>query len=513
MKKILAALLCLLLAASAFTGCNPQIMDGDGMVYYGTQGNMLKLTDSDFYDGTLEGVKIEEAGWVKALVLEDGATEGTFTSHEYGAPDFVRMVACWNAAIYEGGAVEIWARAQVDGEWTDWLSWGRFTPYETRGSRKNKKCDGAYIDEDTFIVSGGYASALQMKAVLTRAAADDPSPALREMTMTLSGGDAKPTYIESGALDELPDKALCTAPAICQEIRYGSIADSICSPTTMTVMLDSRGEALLPEEVALVCLDHGEDIFGSWSFTCAAGGLYGYECYCQYADENILMQELAKGRVCGLSVKYAPKRGKGLPVLDGTCGSTNGHLIAIIGYEYEDGIRDDEHLYFYSSDSYADGDEYCYRRYSWQQLSLCWESRMAYIMPTDGIVTPPCLRSEQVKVEFLPNNEYRLQHEDGTPFSDDELYTFIRGDGILAYAAPVDNEDLKNGGLASDHSIVYEQPMTTAANWKFSYTHMMSDGRFKIDVPALREYWNVPADRSILLYAIGEDGHVYITML
>ena len=94
MKKILAALLCLLLAASAFTGCNPQIMDGDGMVYYGTQGNMLKLTDSDFYDGTLEGVKIEEAGWVKALVLEDGATEGTFTSHEYGAPDFVRMVAC-----------------------------------------------------------------------------------------------------------------------------------------------------------------------------------------------------------------------------------------------------------------------------------------------------------------------------------------------------------------------------------------------------------------------------------
>ena len=36
--------------------------------------------------------------------------------------------------------------------------------------------------------------------------------------------------------------------------------------------------------------EDAEDMFGNWSFTCSGAGLYGYECYCQYAGRDILMQ-------------------------------------------------------------------------------------------------------------------------------------------------------------------------------------------------------------------------------
>ena len=347
MKKWVSICAALLLAAGLLAGCAaekaPEI---DRTVH----GNLLKVTTADeFRAGTLENLSVRANVGDGAVELADGATEGTFTSVEYDADEFYRMVAGWNASIDEGGSVEVWARAKYGETWTEWLTWGKFTPYESRGTRKDKKCDGAYVDEDTFILSKGAGTQVQLMAVLKRADAADPSPILRQLTMTFSGGMMAAAYAEEPAT-ELPDRALCEAPAICQEIRYSSIADSICSPTTMTVMLDSRGEVLLPEEIALVCKDHGENIFGSWSFTCAAGGLYGFNCYCQYADEEILMQELAKGHTCGISVRYSPKNGGGQPKLDGSWDTTGGHLIAIIGYEYEDGVRDADHLYFFSSD-------------------------------------------------------------------------------------------------------------------------------------------------------------------
>ena len=155
-KQMIAICLILLLTfgLGACTNAGPgQIMDGDGMVWYGVSGNLLKLEGDQFSDGLLEGVRIDWDGEVPALVLEEGQTEGTFTSREYEAKDFTQMVASWNASIPDGCSVEILARAQLDGpdgEWTDWLTWGEFAPYARRGSVKGKKCDTAYMDVDTL---------------------------------------------------------------------------------------------------------------------------------------------------------------------------------------------------------------------------------------------------------------------------------------------------------------------------------------------------------------------------
>ncbi|MCR4805336.1 MAG: C39 family peptidase [Clostridia bacterium] len=509
MRKQVSLWVALALTAVLLAGCTAKAPEIDKTVH----GNLLKVTAADeFKAGALENLKLLPDVGDGAVELAKGATEGTFTSAEYDTDEFYRMVACWNASIAEGGSVEVWARAKYGEEWTDWLTWGKFTPYEKRGTRENKTCDGARVDQDTFILSKGAGTQVQMKAVLKRESAEDPSPVLRQLSMTFSGGQMVPTYAEE-PLEALPEEALCFAPAYSQEVRSESIADSICSPTTMTVMMNSRGMDILPEEYALRVKDNGENIFGSWSFTCAGAGLYGFECYCQYASEDILMQELAKGHTCGISVRYSPKNGGGQPKLDGCWKATGGHLIAIIGYEYEDGVRDADHLYFYSSDSFSEDDAHSYRRYSWKQLSRCWENRLAYIIPDtnaeiDQTTLAPWIGRENVTVESVGNGEYRLLHADGSPV---DLRSFESGQGVIAYCVDGVRTDMTEGGVASDHSIVYGYAMQVSANETYLYAQAQAGGTFRMNADELLQKAAEMGveDPAIHVYAMGDDGYCY----
>ena len=528
MKRSLGIILALLLAVSLLAGCTAT--DGPGMVNYSVQGNLLKIEGkSGLMAGKLDGLEVSEENGVASLVLKKGTDEGTFTSAEYQTDDFTHMVASWNAFIHEGGSVEILARAKFGDTWTDWLTWGEFTPYASRGSIKNKKCDTAYVDVDTFVLKDGQQGHhVQVMAVLRRDGAhpDAKSPELRRICMTFAGGTMLAAYAEE-PVEALPVKALCQAPGISQEIRYSSIADSICSPTTMTVMLLSRESdpraqrytELLPEMYALMTEDNAEDMFGNWSFTCSGAGLYGYECYCQYAGRDILMQELAKGHTCGINVVYSNRKSDGLPFLKGCAGSTNGHLITIIGYEYEDGQIDDEHLYFYSSDSYSDSDDTCYRRYKWTELAQCWTKRIAYIIPSlEKEVAFPGGPIAHIAADMEPagNNEYRFVcgvSAGGSPAYPD-TYDFERGDGFVAWC--VDNicTDNTAGGIASDSSVVYEKPMQVYANNTFSYAKMAAGGKVKIDLEgitqrAAEQLGIAPEDVFITVFAISPNGYCY----
>ena len=491
--KILISLI--LIFALLLPACS--VVDGPGMVNYSVEGNLLKIEGKEgFFAGSRDGLMVSEEGGMACLVLEDGRIEGTYTSPEYQTEDFTQMVATWNAFIYEGGSVEILARAKFGDAWTEWLTWGEFTPYARRGTVKNKKCDDAVMDVDTFILKNGQlAHHVQVMAVL-RVSEEVPgakSPELRRVCMTFAGGTMLAAYAEE-PLETLPVKALCPAPGISQEIRYSSIADSICSPTTMTVMLLSRIEdpqerkytALLPEMYALMTEDNAEDMFGNWSYTCSGAGLYGYECYAQYAGKDILMQELAKGHTCGINVVYSPRKNGGQPYLEGAEGSTDGHLIAITGYEYEDGQIDDNHLYFYSSDSYAESDASAFRRYKWTELAQCWTKRVAYIIPSmEPEVTPAAgpICTIAAELEPLGNNEYLLicgQHADGS-LAYADTYEFERGDGFIAWC--VDDPDAPY-----------------FANNKFNYTRMAAGGKIKL---------NVPQEGAVSVFAISPWGLCY----
>ena len=73
--------------------------------------NVIKVTTAaDFAAGELAGLEPASIG-NGAIALAAGATEGTFTSAVYQVVNFQKMVATWNASIYDGTTVETQARA------------------------------------------------------------------------------------------------------------------------------------------------------------------------------------------------------------------------------------------------------------------------------------------------------------------------------------------------------------------------------------------------------------------
>lgn len=386
------------------------------------EDNFLRITSADAWEaGEAENLTITREIGDGALLLAQGQTEGVWTSPELTVPAFEYLVASWGADTPQGTWVEILARAYVEQKdaWSGWLSWGRWGVAVKRSSTDDSDAL-AKIDTDTFTIrgsSGETSGRIQLRAVLH---SDDPavSPALRSVAATMKNtlpGQAIPVW-DPYKGEALPEKVLLDSPCYSQGIRDSSIASSICSPTSMTMMLNGRGEDLFPEEIALREYDFHYEGFGNWSYTVAIGGAFGYDACVHYADFDFLRHELAHGRNLALSVRYSSVPGGSNPYLEnGAISNTNGHLITIVGYETVDGVN-----YFLSNDSAARGDENCAQlRYREDQLDACWSNRVCYLLgdaPEEGagFAAPYRVKGELRQAEDQPAGKFRLW-VDGAP--------------------------------------------------------------------------------------------------
>lgn len=473
------------------------------------EGNLAVFTTAeDFAAGKLENVVTDESIGNGAIVLKEGESEGTYTSVVLGTAPFEYMVASWGADTPTGTWIEVSARAYVDMKkgWTEWLSWGKWSDSVKRGSVSGE-CDLAYMDTDTFTISGKdgeTASKIQLKVTL-HANADGVSPTVRQLGVTykntLEGQYITPVYY--GETVELPEKVLLDTPAYSQMVREQSIASSMCSATTICTMLNDRGEDTLPEEIALIDYDSDYDGFGNWAFSVAAAGSYGYDVYIQYADLDIVRQELAHGYSVGINVKYSSSSNGQYPYLEnGAAGSTGGHLITITGYETIDGVD-----YFYSSDSAAGSDAGCLRRYRADQLDAAWSAKVAYIIHDKEENISAC-NPNRVECELVSagENEYTLM-ANGEAVQIGKNFTSAKwksdGCGIIAYY--LEGEDVSEAPAP-------ENVKTSDANHTFRYTVKGNEnGNLAIKPTAILGGLKKPATMHIFVMA--NNGTTYTTSL
>ncbi|HPF53317.1 MAG TPA: C39 family peptidase [Eubacteriales bacterium] len=498
MKKSIAFIIVLLLAVSMAASAAAEVKTE-------VEGNVFKVTTvEDFNAGTLEGLVIDESIGDGALKLAEGQTDGVFTSAEYCVEAFEYLVASWNSDTPDGTKIEVKVRAYVDMKdaWSGWMSWGEWSKSVKRASTEDSD-DLAYIDVDTFIVkgsSGETASKVQIMVVMhTNDAA--VTPTVRQLAVsyknTLDGQAIAPVYIEETV--ELPEKVLLYSPAYAQGIRENSMASSMCSAVTICVLLNDKGEDLMPEEVALLDYDSVYDGFGNWSYSVAAAAEYGYESYVAYANLDFLRQELAKGYPVGISVKYNTNEASN-NYLENAPLSTDGHLIAIVGYETIDGVD-----YFYSNDSAAATDEECcHRLYRADQLEKCWTSKVAYVVhdkesgaAESSVQHIAC----QLVADETEANKYSLVTENGEPVK--LIANFIAGryravgGGIIAYYYP------DEGAKDMPHNVV-----VTSANYRISYNPSVDDeGRLNLDPSKLVKDGN--EDTTINFVIICNNGKTY----
>ncbi len=500
LKRTISAVLALLLA---FALCSPALAEKANRSF---EGGVFRLSDADdFAMGELEGLVVDETVGDGALVLADGAATGVFTSDVIGVEPFEYLVASWNADMPSGAELEVYARAYVDAKnaWSDWMSWGVWKDSVKRGSADDED-DLAYLDVDTFTVKGSAgetASLVQMKAEL-RASAAGESPVLRLLAATykntLEGQAIAPRY--QGEEVALPERVQLDTPAYSQQIRDRSMAGVMCSAVTVCTLLNDRGENAIPEQVALMDYDCNYDGFGNWSYSVAAAGAFGYEAWCQYADLDVLRQELAHGRSVGVSVRYSDSPSGSYPYLEGApISGTAGHLITITGYETVDGVD-----YFFSSDSAAGRDEQCFRRYRADQLANAWVGRLAYIVRDKE--AEPAFAPGRIQAALEPvagaENAYMLM-VDGVEVKLARAFYSARlksdGNGILAYYIEGDG----------NRPAIPEGAKRTAANEYFRYTLSVNeDGSLRI-LPAQALSGFDGAEAVLRVFVIANDGTTY----
>ena len=346
-------------------------------------GNLVRITTADDFSASeLTELTVLDTIGNGAVTLADPAEEGELISGVYDCPAFTNLVASWNADTPDDSSIEITARGRISetGEWTQWLSWGVWGIGIARGcgTPDTARDKLAYVDTDVLALRDDSLTfdRFQLRATLRRSSTG-LSPTLRQLSATFQnwndGAELTPVYAEEPT--ELPEKAILSTPAYSQMVRDPDISASICNPTTITTLLNDRGEDLLPEQVALVDYDFNYQGFGNWSFALAAAASFGYDCYIQYGSFDLIRQELAKGYSVGISVYYAQKEGGRLPYVENAPITSTGHLITVRGYENVDGVE-----YFYVSDSAAGSDAEALRRYRADQLDAAWGNRILYLV-------------------------------------------------------------------------------------------------------------------------------------
>jgi hypothetical protein len=463
-----------------------EVIDNDGNVSdvktagYAVEGpaSTIVAFGNEFEIGTYDEFLLGELDNNTALISDigDGAitlkavdgkypTEGEYISQIIDVPNFEYMVASWNSDTPEGTYVEIQAKVLVNHfdennqpiqTWTEWLSWGQWSPFIVRASADTNGIL-AETSVDELIVKGSHgetASKVQMKAILRT---DNPlvTPTVRYLHGTLKNtmNPISKEFKENIDVTNL-NKNIIT-PAYSQMIRCPRIKNSICSPTTITMIMNRFEEELLPEEVAQNTYDNNYG-FGNWAFAMASTGSYGYKSYVDYTTIEGLKREIVKGYPVGVSVKYSnDTTNTKYPYVEGSPGVTGGHLIVVTGFETINGVE-----YVLVNDSYAPDNETVSRKYKLDQFEKAWSNRVAYIVHDKELNagSDHTMRIEAKLVDTDVANEYKVYVNDanidvqnfgGTiayTFDDDLTYKYfpkITDKNSLAFSC----EDIQNPKL------------------------------------------------------------------
>ena len=406
-------------------------------------GNEFDFTNfKGFTCENMNNVVVNESICDGALELssENGTyiSDGYFLSPEIQVPKFQYMVLSWNADTPEGTYVEAEARVLVNHcdesgnniqTWTDWLSWGKWSPHIDRKSASTDLPLAKVITDELKIKgsSGETAEVVQIKVTL-HTDNKEVTPILRyihgSLKNTLEGQNIE--KIIDKEVDENKIYQTINIQSFSQSIRCPKISDSICSPTTMTILLNRFGENLLPEEVAHSSLDSNYG-FGNWSFAAAIAGSYGYKSYVDYTTIEGLKAEISKGYPVGVSVQYSNEKNDKYPYIEGTTGRTPGHLMTICGFTKRDEVE-----YIVVNDSYAKDNESARREYKVEEFKNAWKN-VAYIV-RDKVTNAGTSPTKRLNAELRPSNDngkYELYYNnskvDMTGFGGCIMYTIDDG--------------------------------------------------------------------------------------
>lgn len=327
-------------------------------------GTLVKVNQySEWLQGTLNGAVYNPANNNEIILSRDSRgyfTSGTYTSAIYPMTLFNRLVPSWIARTPLKTNVKVDVQLRVNNTWTMWYPLGVWD--SNYGSKSSSGSDTyGYTSIDTIIVRSGYkADAFRFQVTLqTKDRAI--TPALQYFAVTAFDASIPPAtqiQLNPGWLTELP------VPMRSQMIEDPKVSGSICSPTSVSMVLEYYGINRTTKQIYDLVYDNGAGIYGNWPFNTAAAGSFGREAYVDYyfnIDE--IKNKIAAGIPVVCSISFSAGQLDGAPI-----SSTAGHLIVARGFV----IRDNQE-YVICNDPAAPDNATVRREYKVEQFMNAWK--------------------------------------------------------------------------------------------------------------------------------------------
>lgn len=253
--------------------------------------NTLLLRDTEaFMRGELDNVTVADGCIVLDLVQGSYVPYGCYTSAPIPMPLFDALWVSWNAVSPPGTAVEAQARVLVDGNWTAWISFGKWSPYLRREGVPMQERGPLRMGADMVRLESKRATQAQLRIYLyTKFEKITPAVRLLGASVRATGViPARGRPVNRG-LHLMPYVVPRRAPALRP---WMDLAISLVSLT------NRWGADLLPEEFAQALRDwrtpDGQDV-RNLGFAAAAAGCWGFPTWVAWCGLGTLREEARQG--------------------------------------------------------------------------------------------------------------------------------------------------------------------------------------------------------------------------
>lgn len=247
---------------------------------------------------------------------------------------FNDLVPSWNVQVPEGTGfrAEVRVGNKADGSWTPFYYFGVWGIAPRPENRLVESGSGA-VEVDTLRSSQTF-DQIQYRFTLVTAAAGK-SPVVRRVTLAYSNtlGNEGLAAVHRKPVDPGPPNAWARrlpVPWRSQTVEDPRIRGSICSPTSVSMVMQFYGVNVPTAQVAATVFDREYRLYGNWIRAVETAYLYGIAGYLErFGDFESVKRHIAAGHpvIASIRVDTAGEL-RGAPYK-----TSNGHLIVIAGFD------------------------------------------------------------------------------------------------------------------------------------------------------------------------------------
>ncbi len=263
-----------------------------------------------------EGIKLSPDG--KSIMLQDSVKEGYFIlKPQSSAEPFNRGLPSWNGSSpYNNAGFKVQMRFPYGSGWSSWLTVGFWKDYIWNSYGATGYGD-LNIDIDNVVMTT-YRSKWQYKVILTRTNINITSPTINKLSFFVSDSRTTDNVNYTQLLNDKPAAIFIPTGFIYQYGVDPQIGGSICSPTSVAMILKSYGIGVNPYQFAMDNYDPYYNIFGVWPRAVQNAAEHGLDgAVTRYRNWSDAREVLANGGRIAMSI--------GLPLYAG-------HLVMLAGF-------------------------------------------------------------------------------------------------------------------------------------------------------------------------------------